>query len=113
QAALISVEPSSGEIRAWVGGRDFGESQFDRVSLAKRQPGSTFKPFVYLTALDGTLNSYKTAKTTSILIDEPTTIDIPGSTSWTPRNYNKAYRGEVRLRDALALSLNIPTVNLA
>ena len=113
QSALISVEPSNGEIRAWVGGREFGESQFDRVSLAKRQPGSTFKPFVYLTALDGTLNQYKTAKTTSILIDEPMTIDVPGSTPWSPQNYDKEYRGEVRLRDALALSLNIPTVNLA
>ena len=113
QAALISVVPSSGEIRAWVGGRDFGESQFDRISLAKRQPGSTFKPFVYLTALDGTLNQYKTAKTTSILMDEPTTIDVPGNDEWSPQNYDKEYRGQVRLRDALALSLNVPTVNLA
>lgn len=113
QASLVSVEPASGEIRAWVGGKDFGDSQFDRVSLAKRQPGSTFKPFVYLTALDSSLNQYKTAKTTSILIDEPVTIDVPGSTPWSPQNYDKDFKGEVRLRDALALSLNIPTVNLA
>jgi penicillin-binding protein 1B len=112
QASLVSIIPSSGEIRAWVGGRDFGESQFDRVSLAKRQPGSTFKPFVYLTALDGNLNQYRTAKTTSILVDEPVTIPIPGGT-WEPKNYDKKYRGEVRLREALAKSLNIPTVQLA
>jgi penicillin-binding protein 1B len=112
QSSLVSVIPSSGEIRAWVGGRDFGESQFDRVSLAKRQPGSTFKPFVYLTALDGNLNQYRTAKTTSILIDEPVTIPVPGG-NWEPKNYDKKHRGEVRLREALAKSLNIPTVQLA
>lgn len=112
QAALLSVIPSSGEIRAWVGGRDFGETQFDRISQAKRQPGSTFKPFVYLTALDGSLNQYRTAKSTTILEDNPVKISIPGGT-WEPKNYDKDYRGEVRLREALARSLNIPTVNLA
>ncbi len=112
QSALVSVIPSNGEIRAWVGGRDFSESQFDRISSAKRQPGSTFKPFVYLTALDGNLNQYRMAKTTSILLDEPLKIKIPGGV-WEPKNYDKEYRGEVRLREALARSLNIPTVQLA
>jgi penicillin-binding protein 1B len=112
QGALISVIPSSGEIRAWVGGRDFSETQFDRISSARRQPGSTFKPFVYLTALDGNLNQYRTAKTTSILIDEPIKIKVPGGV-WEPKNYDKEFRGEVRLREALARSLNIPTVQLA
>jgi len=112
QASLVSVVPSSGEVRAWVGGRDFGESQFDRISLAKRQPGSTFKPFVYLTALDGKLNQYRVAKTTSILLDEPVRIPVPGGV-WEPKNYTKEFRGEVRLREALARSLNIPTVQLA
>ncbi len=112
QASLISVIPSSGEIRAWIGGRDFGQSQFDRVSLAKRQPGSTFKPFVYLTALDPNLNSYRTARTTSILIDEPVSIKVPGG-YWEPKNYEDEYLGEVRLRQALAKSMNIPTVRLA
>lgn len=112
QVSLVSVIPSSGEVRAWIGGRDFGESQFDRVSLAKRQPGSTFKPFVYLTALDPKLNSYKTARTTSILIDEPVSISVPGGT-WEPKNYEDEFQGEVRLRQALAMSLNIPTVRLA
>lgn len=112
QVSLISVIPSSGEVRAWIGGRDFSESQFDRVSLAKRQPGSTFKPFVYLTALDPKLNSYKTARTTSILIDQPISISVPGGT-WEPKNYEEEFQGEVRLRQALAMSLNIPTVRLA
>jgi penicillin-binding protein 1B len=112
QAAMISVIPASGEVVSWVGGRDYQTNQFDRVSMAKRQPGSAFKPFVYLTALDGSLNSYKVARPTSILEDEPVTIDNPGSVPWTPANYDKSYRGEVTLREALIHSLNIPTVNL-
>lgn len=112
QSALISVIPGSGEILAWVGGRDYQLNQFDRVSMAKRQPGSAFKPFVYLTALDGSLNSYKVARTTSILDDAPITIENPGSTPWTPSNYENEFKGEVTLREALVHSMNIPTVNL-
>jgi len=113
QAALVSVVPTSGDVLSWVGGRDYQKNQFDRVSLAKRQPGSAFKPFVFLTALDGSLNSYRVARTTSILEDQPVTIENPGSEPWTPSNYDNDFRGEVTLRDALTLSLNIPTVNLA
>jgi penicillin-binding protein 1B len=113
QAALISAVPSSGQILSWVGGRNYGQNQFDRVSLAKRQPGSAFKPFVYLTALDSDLNRYRVARTTSILVDEPTTIEIAGVGSWTPENYDREFRGEVTVREALARSLNIPAVSLA
>lgn len=113
QAALISLSPSSGEVRAWVGGRDFGRNQFDRVSRAKRQPGSTFKPFVYLTGLDKDLNEYRVAKTTSILADEPLTLKIPGSGAWSPQNYDKKFAGDTTVRMALARSRNVPTVNLA
>lgn len=113
QAALLAISTSDGEIRAWVGGRDYGVSQFDHISQAKRQPGSAFKPFVYLTALDATLNNYRVARTTSLLSDEPITLHIPGSGEWSPENYDHKNRGEVTLREALALSLNIPTVNLA
>ena len=96
-----------------MGGRDFGKTQFDRVSLAKRQPGSVFKPFVFLTALDGSLNGYRTARTTSLLLDEPLSIEIPGKDPWEPQNYDKSFRGEVTVREALAKSLNVPTVRLA
>ncbi|HQH27857.1 MAG TPA: transglycosylase domain-containing protein, partial [Oligoflexia bacterium] len=113
QAALIAVYPATGEIAAWVGGRDYGKNQFDRVSMAKRQPGSAFKPFVYLTALAGELNNYRVARTTNTLLDEPLTINIPGSGSWSPQNYDEEFRGEVTLRQALAQSLNVPTVRLA
>jgi len=113
QSALIALKPSSGEILAWVGGRDYSSNQYDRASMAKRQPGSLFKPFVYLTALDGTLNNYRVARTTSLLDDEPLTLELPTGLSWEPQNYDRKYRGKVTLRDGLAHSLNIPTVNLA
>jgi len=113
QAALLSVVPSGGEVRAWVGGRDYRKNQFDRVSLAKRQPGSAFKPFVYLTAIDKRLNNYRVARTTSLLEDEPLELTVPGTGVWSPQNYKKGYRGLVTVREALTYSLNIPTVQLA
>lgn len=115
QSALISIVPASGEIRAWVGGRDYGDSQFDRVTQAHRQPGSSFKPFVYLTALDHSLNNYRVARTTSILVDEPIELkNVDGAgTNWRPENYDEKFRGEVTVRQALSFSLNIPTVQLA
>jgi penicillin-binding protein 1B len=113
QAALIAVTPSTGEVRAWVGGRDFQENQFDRVSQAKRQPGSVFKPFVFLTALDKDLNNYRVARTSSVLVDEPISLKIPGSDTWEPQNYDRKFRGEVTVRQALAKSLNVPTIDLA
>ncbi len=113
QASLVAINPVRGDLLAWVGGRDYSLNQFDRVSMASRQPGSTFKPFVYLTALDSNLNSYRVARTTSILADEPITIPIRGSTSWSPKNYDNRYRGQVTVREALTHSLNLPTVDLA
>lgn len=113
QAALIAVTPSDGTVVAWVGGRSYQTNQFDRISLAKRQPGSAFKPFVYLTALDKSLNSYRVARTTSTLMDAPITMHLPGTEPWEPKNYDQSYRGEVTVREALVYSLNIPTVQLA
>ena len=113
QASLVALTPRSGEILAWVGGRDYGKSQFDRITKAKRQPGSLFKPFVYLTAIDKLLNNYRVARTTSLLEDEPLSLEVPGTGIWEPKNYSKDYLGEVTLRYALAKSLNVPTVNLA
>ncbi len=113
QAALVAVTPSNGEIKAWVGGRDFQKNQFDRVSSAKRQPGSVFKPFVFLTALDKDLNTYRVARTSSVLVDEPMSIPVPGSATWRPQNYDRKFRGDVTVRQALAKSLNVPTIDLA
>lgn len=113
EAALVAIEPYSGLIKAWVGGRDFASSQFNRVNQAYRQIGSTIKPFLYLTALDGSLNSYKVATATSILEDKPMEIQIRGQKSWNPENYDHDYRGDVSLRYALENSLNMPALYVA
>jgi penicillin-binding protein 1A len=94
QAALVSID-GTGAIRALVGGKDYAESQFDRASKAKRQPGSAFKPFVYAAALEIGRTPM------SIRNDGPVRIG-----NWTPENYDQKYRGEVTLADALANSLN-------
>ena len=113
QAALVAIEPYSGLVRSWVGGRDFGESQFNRVNLAMRQIGSTVKPFLYLTALDGTLNSYKTATAVSILEDKPMQFTTSNRVAWNPENYDHEFRGDVTLRYALEHSLNMPALYIA
>ncbi|MEN9847249.1 MAG: hypothetical protein RIS36_2396 [Pseudomonadota bacterium] len=113
QAALVAIEPYSGLIRSWVGGRDFAESQFNRVNLAMRQIGSTVKPFLYLTALDGTLNSYKTATAVSILEDKPMQFTTSNKVAWNPENYDHEFRGDVTLRYALENSLNMPALYIA
>lgn len=94
QGALVSVD-ATGAIRAVVGGRDYAESQFNRASKAKRQPGSAFKPFVYAAALEA---GYRPD---TIMTDGPVKIG-----NWTPENYDRKYRGQVTLSTALAHSLN-------
>jgi penicillin-binding protein 1B len=112
QAALVSLDPQSGYIRALVGGRDYGWSQLNHV-LAKRQPGSSFKPFVYAAALNsGVDGSQPLVTTATTLLDEPTSFQF-GDTIYSPENYKQEYHGEVRLREALAHSLNVATVKLA
>lgn len=101
QAGLVSLEPD-GAIRAMVGGRDYGVSAFNRATLAKRQPGSSFKPFVYALALE---NGY-TPK--SVISDSPICIG-----DWCPRNYGRDYRGRVTLKTALARSINTVPVRLS
>ncbi len=94
QAALVAID-GTGAIRALVGGRDYAESQFDRASKAKRQPGSAFKPFVYAAALEMGI------RPGSVRVDAPVKIG-----KWTPENYDQKYRGQVTLASALANSLN-------
>ena len=112
QAALVAIDPSNGEIKALVGGRNYGLSQLNRA-MAKRQPGSIFKPLVYAAALNTALfDSEKVFTPTSILIDEPTTFYYDGR-RYEPGNFGEKYYGAVSLRTALMKSLNIPTVKLA
>ncbi len=113
EASLVAIEPFSGKIRAWVGGRDFSENQFDHISQAKRQIGSTIKPFLYLTALDSGLNSYRPATPITILPDEPMKFDFGNQPTWEPENYDHQFRGDVTLRFALENSLNMPAAYIA
>lgn len=113
EAALVAIEPHSGLVRAWVGGRDYGQSQFNHVSQAVRQIGSTIKPFLYLTALDGSRNSYKVATAASVLEDKPMEIRVGHQPTWSPENYDHEFRGDVSLRYALENSLNMPALYIA
>jgi penicillin-binding protein 1A len=100
QGAVVAMG-TDGAIRALVGGRNYTESQFNRAVAAKRQPGSAFKPFVYLTALDRGFTP------DSPLLDAPINIK-----SWKPENYTREYFGEVPMQKALAMSLNTPVVRV-
>jgi penicillin-binding protein 1B len=113
QSCLVAIEPQTGKIRAMVGGRDYRQSQFNRVTQSHRQPGSAFKPITYLAALqesfdDGT-NKFLP---TSYIDDKPFRWQL-GATSWTPRNYKGRYFGRVTLAFALEESLNSATLRLA
>ncbi len=113
EVAFVAIEPFSGLVKAWVGGRDFASSQFNRVSQGVRQIGSTIKPFLYLTALDGSLNSYKIASPVSILEDQPHEVKLKHQAAWNPENYDHEFRGDVTLRYALENSLNMPALYIA
>ena len=112
QAALVALDPASGEIRALVGGRDYAQSQYNRAALARRQPGSAFKPFVYLAALRRH-NKDEPALTAASLVDDAPVMLTVGTETWSPRNYNDHYEGRVTVRRALEQSLNAATVRVA
>jgi penicillin-binding protein 1A len=106
QGALVALDPRNGYIRALVGGRDWVQSNFNRATQARRQPGSAFKPFVYTTAMD---NGFKP---TDIIVDEPVTFPGGNGEPYAPQNYDHTYRGPVTLRYALQQSINIPAIKL-
>jgi penicillin-binding protein 1B len=112
QAALIAVDPRTGDILAMVGGRSYNQSQFNRAVSANRQPGSVFKPFVYLAAFERAAEDGLALTPASLVNDEPTTFDADG-TPWSPANYEDEYEGEITLRRALAMSRNAATVKVA
>jgi penicillin-binding protein 1B len=113
EAALIAVDPRNGEILAMVGGRSYNQSQYNRAVVSRRQPGSVFKPFVYLTAFEqAALNGDTDVTPASIVDDSPTTWEFDDQV-WTPENYENEYGGLVTLRDALAHSRNIATIKVA
>ncbi|MFA5905980.1 MAG: transglycosylase domain-containing protein, partial [Desulfobacula sp.] len=105
QGAVIVMQPKTGYILAMAGGRDYGISQFNRATQAKRQPGSAFKPFVYLAALDK-------LTPVSMLSNSPRTFTVNGQ-PWTPKNYYTQAEPVLSFRKALAQSQNLATVNMA
>jgi penicillin-binding protein 1B len=113
QAALIAVDPRTGEVLALVGGRTYNQSQYNRAIAARRQPGSVFKPFVYLSAFEQAAAEGRTDVTpATVVLDEPTTWEFNQQT-WTPGNYDGEYEGPITLRRALALSRNIAAIKVA
>lgn len=106
EGAIVAIDPSTGFIRAMVGGYDYSKSEFNRAVSAKRQPGSAFKPVIYAAAID---SGYTPA---SIIKDEPVTYPGGPKGEWSPENYDHKHYGPTRLREALAYSRNVVTVKL-
>ncbi|MEH2361362.1 transglycosylase domain-containing protein [Nostoc sp.] len=101
QAAMVAIDPRNGEIKAMVGGKDFGKNQFNRVTQAERQPGSTFKGFVYATAIASGKSPYDSYE------DAPFVVD-----GYEPKNYSEKFHGSMNIRDALTRSVNIIAVKV-
>ena len=111
QAVLLAVDPRTGEILAMVGGRSYNQSQYNRTTEARRQPGSVFKPFVFLSAFEYAADEGLTDLTpASLTLDEPAVFTFDDQI-WEPRNYED-YDGEVTLRRALAMSRNLGTIRV-
>ena len=108
EAAFLSADPENGAIRSLVGGFDFSRSKFNHTTQAWRQPGSSFKPFIYSGALE------KGFTPASIINDEPISLpaSVTGSQAWEPRNYDGKYEGPMRMRTALAKSKNMVSIRL-
>jgi penicillin-binding protein 1B len=113
EAALIAVDPKTGEILAMVGGRSYNQSQLNRAMMARRQPGSVFKPFVYLAAFEHAAAMGDGAVTPAALVDDsPTSWEFDDQV-WTPENYENEYEGVITFRRALAHSRNVATIKVA
>ena len=113
EAALVAIEPATGQIRALVGGRRYLDSPYNRATRAARQPGSLFKPLVYLAAFElGSRRQGSPITPASLIPDEPLTVQADGRT-WTPRNVDGRLLGNVTVRRAVEESRNIPAVRVA
>ncbi len=103
---LVSMEPSTGQVKAFVGGINFKESQFNRAFQAHRQMGSSFKPYIYAYALE------RGQELDQIMVDEPVELTMPNGQTWTPKNWNNTFEGPMTLARALTMSNNIITIKL-
>ncbi|MCP3978684.1 MAG: PBP1A family penicillin-binding protein [bacterium] len=110
QGAVVVTEPATGAILALVGGRDYADSQFNRATQARRQPGSCFKPFVYAAGFERARSGAPGGLTPATLLEDRPFEMQSGGELWRPANYDRHYRGPVTARQALEESLNVPTV---
>lgn len=107
QGAFVAIDPRTGGIRALIGGRDYDDSKFDRATQARRQPGSTFKPFVYAAAVQA-------GRAPSAMVDDsPIEVSQVDGSLWSPKNFDNTYEGEMTMRRALYMSRNLPAVKTA
>ncbi len=107
EVAVIVMDPHTREVRALVGGYDFGTNEFDSATQARRQTGSSFKTLVYAAALDA-----QAITPASVYLDSPTVFQLPNDQSWSPRNADGQWRGPIRVREALAASRNVVAVRV-
>jgi penicillin-binding protein 1B len=113
EGAVVALRPSDGAILAMVGGRDYHQTQFNRAAQAHRQPGSLFKPFVYLAGFALSQRASDSRFTPATVLDDSPLEMVVGGKPWAPHDYDEQYRGPVTARQALANSLNVPTVRVA
>jgi penicillin-binding protein 1A len=106
QGLFVAVDPVNGDVLALVGGRDFQDSEFNRVTQAERQPGSLFKPFVYTAAIESGMPA------SEVIFDTPIEFPQPDGSIWSPSNFTNDFRGPVTIRDALAASINVVAVKV-
>ena len=106
QSAVIAIDPRNGHIKVMVGGRSFKDSEFNRAIQAKRQPGSAFKLFIYVTALESGYGP------SDILLDTPIVVELPNGEVYKPRNFSEKFLGAISLRYALQESINVPAIKL-
>jgi 1A family penicillin-binding protein len=107
QSALVAVENQTGAVRAMLGGRNYSYSQFNRAVSNNRMPGSSFKPFVYLTGME--ILGYHPG---TVVVDEPVTFNLLGGKSWSPANFGNKYMGNIILKKALMHSVNLVSAQL-
>ncbi len=106
QGMFIALDAATGDVRALIGGRDFGDSEFNRATQSLRQPGSVFKPFVYATAIASGIPA------SEVMYDQPLYLENPGGDPYSPKNFDEDFKGPLTLRRSLALSINVVAVKL-
>jgi penicillin-binding protein 1B len=111
EGVMLTIQPGTGYVKALVGGRNYSKTQFNRAIQARRQPGSLFKPFVYIAAMDPA-RGQQALNAATVLDDSPISVRT-GNAIWTPQNYDLRFHGRVSVRTALAHSYNIPAVRAA